>query len=698
MLVRSNLIEKKYLWKIATALLLLLILGRFAVVGMAKVLNNTQSSDGDESAYLTLALDLREEGILSDGTRPPLYPLLLSPVAARSWDYFTWAKIITLGLGVLTVLAAFFAGKGLFSWKTGLLAAFLLASNKEFHLRASSIYADTLLVMTFLGAWYFLIKSFAQRRSLYLAGFFAGLAYLTKGSAPLLLGAWGLVALMRYKRKVLSHKELLIVPIVFLLTISPLLIYNFKVFGSPFYSFATTHVMWMDRWAESQVADPADLPTLSTYLQNHTPADMLARLQRGSAKLNPVLARTLIPSRSWKPPWLGNALLLSAAGILGLFLLFGRHYLLAYYRRHRITLHFSLILFLLFYLFSVWYAAVLVESRFLLPILAPFYILLADAFVSLLRFAGRRAFASQSAPWRWLYVVGLGLILAWGLWYLINSAWIERWSLTVNPFESDRNANIEQEEVLTWLEHTHPSEEANILFGPSKSLPLWKFERRFNIKRIPVDLDTWAKLNSAIDADKPDYIIIDSDTARRRRKALSNFFSYDEDEDRVGVRQIPPNWTWRHIFGDADCRWCVFSPAASPAHPLAADLGGVIEISGYDLEQTGRTLRLTLYWRSAAPAAQDYTAFLHLTAPDGFVKAQQDQQPFDGKLPTSRWQAGNVMADQFTIALDDSFQPGEYLLVTGMYSPQSGERLSVIDGPLAPQPDAVLLGAITLDE
>ncbi|MDH3676145.1 MAG: glycosyltransferase family 39 protein, partial [Anaerolineae bacterium] len=177
-------------------MLLSLILGRFLIAGQAKVLFNTISSDGDESAYLALGLALLEEGQVTDGVRPPLYPLLLAPLAERDWAYFTRAKMMTLGLGALTVLVTFLVARALFNVETGLLAAFLLAANREFHLRASTVYADTLLVLFFVAAWYFLIKSFEQRRFAYLAGFFVGLAYLTKGTGTLLLVAWGMVALV----------------------------------------------------------------------------------------------------------------------------------------------------------------------------------------------------------------------------------------------------------------------------------------------------------------------------------------------------------------------------------------------------------------------------------------------------------------------------------------------------------------------
>ena len=110
-----------------------------------------------------------------------------------------------------------------------------------------------------------------------------------------------------------------------------------------------------------------------------------------------------------------------------------------------------------------------------------------------------------------------------------------------------------------------------------------------------------------------------------------------------------------------------------------------------------RELRLTLYWQARQSLTEDYTMFLHLAAPDGFVKAQHDRQPLNGLWPTSRWSPGEVVADRYEIPLDSSIQPDEYLLLAGIYSTQSGTRLDLIDGPPSPSPDAVLLGKIKLD-
>jgi hypothetical protein len=700
-------------WKAILTLFLILILGRFIVVGLAKILFNTQSSDGDESAYLALGLALREEAILTDGTRPPLYPLLLAPVAERSWSYFTWAKLMTLGVGALTVLVTFFIGQRLFNGETGLLAAFVLGMNKEFHLRASTVYADTLLALLFVAAWYFLIKSFERGRYSYLAGFVVGLAYLTKSSATLLLVAWALAAWLQYRHRIFWQRHLLITPLVFLLTTSPLLIYNWSNFGSPFYNFATTHVMWMDRWAESQVADETDLPTLWTYLQSHTVADMVARLQVGVARLNSELARTLIPSRTFEPAWLSPVGGVGALLLIGWLFIFERAWLAQIYHRRHPVIQISLFLAILFYIFSAWYARVLIESRFLIPILGPFYLLYAAGLVGLLdRFRqwGEGLERSHSGTRKFaFYQGGYGLLiaaaLAWGGWGLVSTARIDSWSLGVDPFESDRQANIAPETALTWLVRDHPPQKgtAHIIFGPSKSLPLWKFPSYFTFELIPVDMDTWQELKEYLSEVTPDYIIIDSDTARRRRQALRDYFSYDDSAagDRgLEIRQIPPGWSLAYLYDDAPHTWSVFT-FATPTIPMRVNLDDQIELQGYDLihslAENERRLDVTLYWQALTTPRQDYTIFLHLTAPDGFVKAQQDRQPFAGLWPTSRWRKGDLFADHFTITLEAWIQPGDYLLLTGLYEPQSGERLAPVNAAPAPSANAILLGQVRIE-
>jgi len=136
-----------------------------------------------------------------------------------------------------------------------------------------------------------------------------------------------------------------------------------------------------------------------------------------------------------------------------------------------------------------------------------------------------------------------------------------------------------------------------------------------------------------------------------------------------------------------------------PAHPLQANLGNQLELSGYDLSpdevQAGQPLAVTLYWRALAPMTLDYTVFVHLIGPDGQRAAQHDGEPWwEVGVPTSTWQPGEVVRDRHALNLPAGLAPGTYRLQVGVYYWQTQQRLPVVAGAAAG--DFVELGSVTL--
>jgi hypothetical protein len=107
--------------------------------------------------------------------------------------------------------------------------------------------------------------------------------------------------------------------------------------------------------------------------------------------------------------------------------------------------------------------------------------------------------------------------------------------------------------------------------------------------------------------------------------------------------------------------------------------GGAARLLGYDLEQTGDHLQLTLHWRAERLLDEDYTVFIHLLDEGGEIVAQGDSQPQGGAYPTSVWDLGEVVNDPHQIALSPSLPAGRYRLAVGMYRLDTGERLPVFD-------------------
>jgi 4-amino-4-deoxy-L-arabinose transferase-like glycosyltransferase len=116
---------------------------------------------------------------------------------------------------------------------------------------------------------------------------------------------------------------------------------------------------------------------------------------------------------------------------------------------------------------------------------------------------------------------------------------------------------------------------------------------------------------------------------------------------------------------------------------MRADLGGQVEFHGYSLEsaqvEPGGLLRLTLYWQARQRMTVSYTVFTHLLSKDGNVWGQRDNIPMRGTYPTTGWVEGEVVADEYEIAVKSDAPPGDYQIEVGLYDAATGQRLPIFD-------------------
>lgn len=118
-----------------------------------------------------------------------------------------------------------------------------------------------------------------------------------------------------------------------------------------------------------------------------------------------------------------------------------------------------------------------------------------------------------------------------------------------------------------------------------------------------------------------------------------------------------------------------------PTHNLRVKLGSAITLTGYDLSGDlthDKALQLSLYWLNTEAIEMNYTVFTQLIGPDGQVWAQQDNQPQQGRYPTSAWQIGEQVIDDYELILRDGAPFGDYQLYVGMYDLSTGKRLDAI--------------------
>lgn len=109
---------------------------------------------------------------------------------------------------------------------------------------------------------------------------------------------------------------------------------------------------------------------------------------------------------------------------------------------------------------------------------------------------------------------------------------------------------------------------------------------------------------------------------------------------------------------------------------------------------SGDILPLELQWSADDRILvnwQQILHFQHINTSELFVF---DRPPFDGQLPPSSWNNGFIANDNFTIIIPDDMPSGTYRILTGLYNPETIERL-VINGDY--QDNIIIIGTINIE-
>jgi hypothetical protein len=140
-----------------------------------------------------------------------------------------------------------------------------------------------------------------------------------------------------------------------------------------------------------------------------------------------------------------------------------------------------------------------------------------------------------------------------------------------------------------------------------------------------------------------------------------------------------------------------FATSPDPAVPAMAHFSGGVELLGVTVTPVGigaspfggedqGEVRVRLRWRATAPLAEDHTVFLHYVR-DGERIAQADSRPAGGYYPTTIWREGDVIDDDHVVAGVGASLPGHDLLLFGLWQPESGTRLYLLDAAGNPAGD-----------
>jgi mannosyltransferase len=134
-------------------------------------------------------------------------------------------------------------------------------------------------------------------------------------------------------------------------------------------------------------------------------------------------------------------------------------------------------------------------------------------------------------------------------------------------------------------------------------------------------------------------------------------------------------------YGSVQLALIGLAPTGASMQKVDAAMDNGVVLDGYRIGsrtlRPGETLDLTLVWRAAGgPTADHWKVFTHLLDAQSLVVAQRDSEPGNNLRPTTTWQRGEQIQDNYGIAIPQDLPPGSYTLEIGMYA---GERRSHLD-------------------
>jgi len=174
-------------------------------------------------------------------------------------------------------------------------------------------------------------------------------------------------------------------------------------------------------------------------------------------------------------------------------------------------------------------------------------------------------------------------------------------------------------------------------------------------------------------------------------------------------QRLIETWLAFHAYKAAD-RWygrvrlATYGVATLPEEPaiaLNARFGDAIRLQGYALGREsfapGDVLPVTLFWETEAAVPARYKVTVQLLDGTGRLVAQHDGEPANGLAPTDGWQPGQHVPDRHGILLPGDLQPGRYTLAVALYHIASGERLpATLNGE--PVGDLLMLTGVGVEE
>ena len=179
-------------------------------------------------------------------------PLLHATLGNLLGDAFTAGKIISLISGTGIVFLSYFITKNLFDKKVALVTQLFFAVSAKIAFLSIMVLNEIAPLFFIFVALYFITKKQKTIPDFLLIGFFLAISFWLRYQSVIILIAFLIFLLIFERKKILKFKQSLLTFFPFVLTISPILLFNFITFGKWFNTSSNTYILVATKFQTEQ--------------------------------------------------------------------------------------------------------------------------------------------------------------------------------------------------------------------------------------------------------------------------------------------------------------------------------------------------------------------------------------------------------------------------------------------------------------
>ena len=249
----------------------------------------------DDFGYIVDSIQYNQGDFFINQKKNPGWPLFLAPFLSiinsdNFLDYASVARILTIGISVITIIPMYILARRFFDEKYSLVASCLFAFEPHLNYNSGVGLSEPLLIFVLITSMIFILHD--KTKYHYLAFIFAGLCWWVRLEVFYPIVAITLIYFLVHRSKPNHLRNFSFCIVLLLITISPIFIQRDLQFDDPFYVWYGGTIL-SDDYAEL-LTSPEDVG-ITNFIEKHGIFGLMDRLANGLVNLFSILIRILYP-------------------------------------------------------------------------------------------------------------------------------------------------------------------------------------------------------------------------------------------------------------------------------------------------------------------------------------------------------------------------------------------------------------------